>query len=73
MMNHQREYAAWARGYKWASTLAAKMGRHNSCPLALENTFVFRWKLEQFEDDHFARDSFVAGYRDYHKQNRNKG
>lgn len=72
MMNHQREYAAWSRGYKWASDLAAKMGRVPTAPVNLEPTFVFMWKLQQFDTD-FDRDLFVAGYREYHKQNRNKG
>lgn len=71
-MSQQREFAAWSRGYKWASDLAAKMGVQATAPLNLENTFVFRWKLEQFEDD-FGRDSFIAGYRDFHQQNKGRG
>lgn len=72
MMNHQREYAAWARGHKWAAVLAGKMGVQATAPINLENTFVFRWKLEQFETD-FDRDSFVAGYRAFHEQNKGRG
>jgi hypothetical protein len=67
-----REYSQWGRGWKWASDLAAKMGRVASAPVNLEPTFIFIWKLEQFDND-FDRDLFVLGYRDFHKQNRSKG
>ena len=72
-MTGNREYAAWSRGYKWAHNLAAKMGRVGSAPINLEPTFIWFWKLQQFGDDDFARDSFIKGYRDYHEQNRSKG
>jgi len=72
-MSDQREFAAWNRGFKWASDLAAKMGRVASAPINLEPTFIWFWKLEQFEGDSFARDLFIKGYRDYHEQNRSKG
>lgn len=72
-MSNQAEYAAWSRGYKWASNLAAKMGRVASAPVNLEPTFIWHYKLEQFEGDNFARDMFIKGYRDYHIENKNKG
>jgi hypothetical protein len=72
-MSNQREFAAWNRGYKWAENLAAKMGRVASAPINLEPTFIWIYKLEQFEDDDYARDLFVKGYRDYHQQHRSKG
>ena len=72
-MSNQREFAAWNRGYKYAANLAAKMGRVASAPINLESTFIWHWKLEQFEDDDYARDLFIKGYRDYHQQHGSKG
>ena len=66
------EHLMFGRGWKWAHDLASKMGRYNSCPLALEGTFVFKFKLEQFDNDR-DKDLFVLGYREYHKQNRSIG
>ena len=66
------EYSCWARGWKWANYLATKMGRQASAPVNLETTFIFMYKVQQFEDD-YRRDAFIRGYRDYHKHYKNKG
>ena len=72
-MTENREYACWARGYKWAHNLASKMGRVASAPINLEPTFIWYWKLEQFHDDDYAKQLFIRGYRDYHELNKKKG
>lgn len=71
-MSENREYSTFARGWKWANDLAAKCGRVQTAPVNLEPTFIFLWKLEQFETE-YDKDQFVAGYRSYHEQNRSKG
>lgn len=67
-----REYKQWGRGWKWANDLASKMGRVASAPVNLEPTFIWYWKLEQF-DNEFDKDLFILGYRDYHRLNKFKG
>lgn len=71
-MTENREYSQFSRGYKWASDLASKSGRVATAPVNLEPTFIFLWKLQQFDND-FDRDTFVAGYRQYHKDFKYKG
>ena len=52
--------------------MAAKCGRVATAPVNLEPTFIFLWKLEQFETE-YDKDQFVAGYREFHRQNWRKG
>ena len=68
----ERAYAQWARGYRWAFNLASKMGVVAISPVNLESTFIFQWKLQQFESE-FDKDFFVQGYRAFCKDFNFKG